>query len=176
MTRRAACLCGPSLATVEDTVVEPNGMDGTSTKQITASGSPRPHISVVREFAWLSNDEQSVFSPASSSMSSIFFFSNAARSDGHEVGKKTTTSRQRGEPSKTKQTQKTTQNKQNQTPPTKRLSKKARTKVKRCETCFFFARCCLGKISGGKNGVKHAEMPLKPTFAMSRQKLHCTGL
>ena len=56
-------------------------------------------------------------------------------SDGHEVGKETTTSRQRGEPPKTKQTQNTTQNKQNQTPPTKRLPKKARIRVKRCETC-----------------------------------------
>ena len=56
-------------------------------------------------------------------------------SDGHEVGKKTTTSRQRGEPPKTKQTQNTTQNKQHQKLPTKRLPKKARTRVKRCETC-----------------------------------------
>ena len=56
-------------------------------------------------------------------------------SDGHEVGKKTTTSRQRGEPFKTTQTQNTTQNKQNKKQPTKKASQKARTKVKRGETC-----------------------------------------
>ena len=72
-------------------------------------------------------------------MSNAFFFlqcrAHHYSSDGYEVGKKTTTSRQRGEPYKTKQTQNTTQNKQDQTPPTKRQPKKARTKVKRCETC-----------------------------------------
>ena len=57
-------------------------------------------------------------------------------SDGHEVGKKTTTSRHRGEPPKTKQTQKRKpKTNKNQTTPTKRLPKKARTRVKRCETC-----------------------------------------
>ena len=56
----------------------------------------------------------------------LFFFQCRAHhysSDGHEVGKKTTTSRQRGEPNKTKQTQDTTQNKQNQTPTNKGLPK-----------------------------------------------------
>ena len=46
----------------------------------------------------------------------IFFLQCRARhysSDGHEVGKKTTTSRQRGEPFKITQKQNTTQNKQN---------------------------------------------------------------
>ena len=72
----------------------------------------------------------------------FFFLQCRARhysSDGHEVGKKTTPSRHRGEPPKTKQTQtnkqtKTTQNK-NTNKPTKGHPKKAGPRVKRCETC-----------------------------------------
>ena len=52
-------------------------------------------------------------------------------SDGHEVGTKTTPSRHRGEPPKTKQTQTNT----HPNKPTKGLPKKARPRVKRCETC-----------------------------------------
>ena len=55
-------------------------------------------------------------------------------SDGHEVGKKTTTSRHRGESPKTKTNTKHKPNTKSQTTPTKRLPKKARTRVKRCET------------------------------------------
>ena len=57
----------------------------------------------------------------------LFFFlqcrAHHYSSDGHEVGKKTTTSRQRGEPNQTKQTQNTTQDKQNQTPTNKGFPK-----------------------------------------------------
>ena len=55
-------------------------------------------------------------------------------SDGHEVGKNTTTSRHRGESPKTKTNTKHKPNTKNPTTPTKRLPKKARTRVKRCET------------------------------------------
>ena len=75
-----------------------------------------------------------------SDLDKFFFFLHCRAhhysSDGHEVGKKTTTSRHRGEPPKTKQTQKhKPKTNKNQTTPTKRLPKKARTGVKRCETC-----------------------------------------
>ena len=55
-------------------------------------------------------------------------------SDGHEVGKKTTTSRHREESLKTKTNTKHNPNTKNKTTPTKRPPKKARTRVKRCET------------------------------------------
>ena len=62
-----------------------------------------------------------------------FFFSRHCRarhysSDGHEVGKKTTTSRHRGESPKPKTNTKHKPNTKNQTTPSKRLPKKARTK------------------------------------------------
>ena len=76
--------------------------------------------------------------PLPLAMSVIFFLQCRAHhysSDGHEVGKKTTKSRQRGEPSNPTQTQ--TQPKTNKTKkqPTEKASQKARAKVKRGETC-----------------------------------------
>ena len=76
---------------------------------------------------------------APATKSDLFFFLHCRAhhysSDGHEVGKKTTTSRHRGEPPKTKTNTKTQTQHKKPTTPTKRLPKKARTRVKRCETC-----------------------------------------
>ena len=99
-----------------------------------------PHLQEHKQFVAIHKTKAKVLVSNKVSMAELFFFLHCRAhhysSDGHEVGKTTTTSRHRGEPPKTKQTQKhKPKTNKNQTKPTKRLPKKARTGVKRCETC-----------------------------------------